>query len=364
MFSFDNNDLEVVNKWCTLQEQLDEISETFDPQNFYNEIKQKFDQNLHRSICCLFDHMKNINHKKADVYDQLIALMLNDNADFSQNISETSKIPRKYPDLFEHLENDDFDYIQEFSATHSDFFKNDGYSDYPTIADAAEYGAIKCFKFFYLNGQEITIEVLNNAISSGNLEIIRICGQKEPVDYTDFLSTAISYHHNEIVEWILVNSSREIEINLSHSLRSFNYKCFFKYYTNNASKEMNLHEDLPIIAAAGRGNIDIIKLLVKYGNKIDEIQRNWTPLLMAAKNGQNETITYLLDNGANINHIDDSGWTAIFIAAHAQKVSTVLLLLDRGASIPKEDDFGFSFASYAGYDLMNIIKQHQNSKPN
>ena len=362
MNHFDPDDLLIINKWCDLQAKLDEANELFDSEAFYKEIKQSFNQNLYRSIFCFCCHMKNVNFKIKDVYDRLIAMILEEYPDFSQNMPKQENNIEPYSELIDFIKADDFDSLQEFSSKHDDFFDIHPNSFYPTIEDAAKYGACRCFKFFYLNGQLITEKVIDNAVASGNLEIVRICSQNG-MDYKKYIDTAIQYHRNDIVEWILFNSPSEIEINLSLALRFFNYRCFFKYYTNDISPEMRLYDDIPIITAAGIGNIDIIKLLIKQGNNIDEVNRNWTPLLMAAKNGQNETITFLLDNGADINYEEDSGWFSIYNAANSHMESTVFLLLERGATIKPTDNYGFSFASYAGPDLMYKIKQYQKMHP-
>ena len=114
----------------------------------------------------------------------------------------------------------------------------------------------------------------------------------------------------------------------------------------------------------GCGNGCLTEKLVEKGYSIDSVFNSWTPLLYAAKNGQNECIEYLLDHGADINFEDDSGWSAIYNAANAQMASTVILLLSRGAIITPTDAAGFRFSSYAGPVLMSKIKEYQNSKSN
>ena len=57
---------------------------------------------------------------------------------------------------------------------------------------------------------------------------------------------------------------------------------------------------------------------------------NWTPLALAARRGHLEIIETLLENGAEINVLQDSG-SALFWAAKNSELDTVVLLLEHDA---------------------------------
>jgi ankyrin repeat protein len=58
-------------------------------------------------------------------------------------------------------------------------------------------------------------------------------------------------------------------------------------------------------------------------------------------------VTYLLDQGANIDHQDISGLTALMRAAWNGQAETVQLLINRGAKVYLQDKYGNTALNYA-----------------
>lgn len=117
--------------------------------------------------------------------------------------------------------------------------------------------------------------------------------------------------------------------------------------------------------AAGHGYREIARLLLEYGadiearndllsvvsiekletgksdywNLIDQMgtqeaikHHGWTALIWAARNGQTEIVSLVLDSGANINAITKDGFTALVHAIENKHIDTAHLLLERGAN--------------------------------
>ena len=81
------------------------------------------------------------------------------------------------------------------------------------------------------------------------------------------------------------------------------------------------------------------------------------PLHIAAANGYNDIVDYLIRNGADIHCVNKRYATSIHTAVFKGRVETVKLLLDRGASIEAKEDEGdtpLAWASYTGYS--NIVE--------
>jgi ankyrin repeat protein len=119
--------------------------------------------------------------------------------------------------------------------------------------------------------------------------------------------------------------------------------------------------------AAWRGDIDTVRLLVKNGADINEL--NGTPLFLAARGGhplgphscgteskdRPAEIEALLELGANPNERDgrprtiggSSGWTPLFVALHHRQFQSAIVLLNHGADPTLKSDQGMSVMEMA-----------------
>jgi hypothetical protein len=106
--------------------------------------------------------------------------------------------------------------------------------------------------------------------------------------------------------------------------------------------------ETPLIAAANRGEDDVVKLLLDRGANIEAANgAGQTALIAAACNcpivdmaDTYDSVWVLLDNGANVEARDKQGRTALMAAAGWGRDRHVRLLLDRRASIDARDNDG------------------------
>ena len=345
MSGFTPEQEEKLEKWRNLQIKLDNCDDVS-----IDALIKEFTTSEYDCLYLFLRHEIKIRKNAAKKYEQLCLELekkcpyLKDNAD---EFIEYKEVP-------DFIKNDDFGELQKFSSTRPDFFVIDDQSDYPNIDDAAEYGATKCFRFFLMNGQMITSATTKKAIFGGSLEIIHICEQNG-MAFDTLINDAINYHRNDVLAWIQLHAKTEIFIDISECIMCFNFSLLMEHSTDRDLRVSHDYNEIPIHAAAAIGLIDLIKIFVDKGMKIDEIHRNWTPLLMAAKNGNLETVKYLLKEGADIEFADENGWTAIFNAANSNKSSTAIFLYQNGASINLKDIYGFTFSSYASDELKQAI---------
>ena len=135
----------------------------------------------------------------------------------------------------------------------------------------------------------------------------------------------------------------------------------------------------PLIVAVRNGNLDCVKVLLKYGAEIEgrgdfmhifeddscPVPYNYkccTPLFVAATCGNVEILRFLVENGANVNATDDFGLTPLMAAVANQLLDAVTFLIDQGADVNLLDSSGSTalhYASEVSFDPSSclIVKQ-------
>ena len=111
----------------------------------------------------------------------------------------------------------------------------------------------------------------------------------------------------------------------------------------------------PLNAAALRGDVDAMRLLIDKGAHVDAKNgAGATALMGAARNGSGGAVQLLLESGADARARTKLGETALGNAAGAGSAEAVKLLLDRGADVNSRNDRGYSpLMLAAGSDAVN-----------
>ncbi|KAL3764020.1 hypothetical protein ACHAW5_005104 [Stephanodiscus triporus] len=107
------------------------------------------------------------------------------------------------------------------------------------------------------------------------------------------------------------------------------------------------HEDengeAPMHVAARCGSIEILELLVAHGANLGLIDgRGRTCLHLSAQSGHDSCLTYALDSGADdyLEVFSDDGFTPLHLAVRANKTECVQILLEAGANVSAITDSG------------------------
>lgn len=118
-----------------------------------------------------------------------------------------------------------------------------------------------------------------------------------------------------------------------------------------------------LIHASANKYSDMVAFLVNYINpNLTEKQMNWTALHFAAKNGDCETISILLQSGADLNPLDIHMETPVFLACWKGHVDAIRLLLQYKVNINilnLDNQSPYDIAiKYNHKNCANLILQH------
>ncbi|NWV68272.1 TANC1 protein, partial [Malurus elegans] len=141
------------------------------------------------------------------------------------------------------------------------------------------------------------------------------------------LTAAASMGHCQVVHHILtVEKERDMDINDTDALWG----------------------ETALTAAAGRGKLEVCKLLLGHGAAVTRgSRRGILPLLCAVRQGHWQIAKLLVEHGADVNLSDKQGRTPLMVASCEGHLSTVEFLLSEGATISSLDKEGLTALSWA-----------------
>ena len=147
---------------------------------------------------------------------------------------------------------------------------------------------------------------------------------------------------------VLLNYKADIE----EQGESFRYLVFPPDDMWNVSKFEFAYTCPPLFLAAANGNLDILSYLFEQGGNVnasssseyadpwslpsefDDYLPIWrTPLIVALTNGHNDAFTFLIDKGADVNLQDHVGYTALHHAVESRNFDAVSCLVHNGADV-------------------------------
>ncbi|XP_048372878.1 protein TANC2 isoform X2 [Sphaerodactylus townsendi] len=110
----------------------------------------------------------------------------------------------------------------------------------------------------------------------------------------------------------------------------------------------SLWGETALTAAAGRGKLDVCRLLLEQGAAVAQANRRGVvPLFSAVRQGHWQIVDLLLTHGADANMADKQGRTPLMMASSEGHLDTVEFLLTQGASISLMDKEGLTALSWA-----------------
>jgi serine/threonine-protein phosphatase 6 regulatory ankyrin repeat subunit B len=133
--------------------------------------------------------------------------------------------------------------------------------------------------------------------------------------------------------------------------------------------QSDMHGWTPLMLAAKEGDLTTVQTLLSApGIDIDAKKLGGaTALYVAAYHGKVDVVKALISNGANVNAADNNGWTVLMSAANQGHLTTVQVLLDEGVDIKQTNADGMTVLDIIAIKepnemnlkLLALLKQYQ-----
>ncbi|XP_052399159.1 protein TANC2 isoform X1 [Carassius gibelio] len=215
---------------------------------------------------------------------------------------------------------------------------------------------------------------LGYAAAAGHLPIITaLCSRKAKVDHLDKNGQCALVHaglrgHLDVVKYLLqCEWNTDGSFNKSHAVQqaliaaaSMGYTEIVSYLLDLPEKDEEEEEraqinsfdtlwgETALTAAAGRGKLDVCRLLLEQGAAVAQPNRRGiVPLFSAVRQGHWQIVDLLLNHGADVNMPDKQGRTPLMMAASEGHLGTAEFLLAQGASLSLMDKEGLTALSWA-----------------
>ncbi|XP_069094099.1 protein TANC2 isoform X1 [Pleurodeles waltl] len=219
---------------------------------------------------------------------------------------------------------------------------------------------------------------LGYAAAAGHLSIVMLlCKKRSKVDHLDKNGQCALVHaalrgHLEVAkfliqcDWTMAGQQQGV-FKKSHAIQQALIAAASMGYTEIVSYLLDLPEkdeeeveraqinsfdslwgETALTAAAGRGKLEVCRLLLEQGAAVAQPNRRGVvPLFSAVRQGHWQIVDLLLTHGADVNMADKQGRTPLMMAASEGHLGTVEFLLAQGASIALIDKEGLTSLSWA-----------------
>ena len=262
--------------------------------------------------------------------------------------------------LEEAIATDDIDQVL-FYSTATRYYK--GYAvfkgrEYTLIGMSALFSSINVFKFFLSNHYALPYDIAECAIIGGNEEIISIL-EAMNIAFDGCFAHAIRNHHNNIAMWLKSNYHTE---NISLDLAISHCNTLATKYALLTTWDPNYDILDPFYFKAVKiSNIMILKMLFSNDVQATDInikdKEGWSLLSRAAAKNSLDIVTYLIENGSNIEHRDYLKCTPLHRAALRGNTDIIQYLVKKGATIETKNNFSNTpIMSAASFEHCDTIK--------
>ena len=251
-----------------------------------------------------------------------------------------------------------------------DYQYNYGYS---ALMKALQVGKtnVEAVKCLIKHGAQVDSKALEVCCEKGNVEVVKVLLQVEGIQdnlisgelsdykYADMVysvshcpfNTAIKYKHIQLVKWLLDSYMvTDIPVGaLFSAIESQSSEMVQLLLDHGGTAQVNPTADgetSALMLASYHGNIEIVKMLLEKGAKVNiQNEKKVSALILAADQGNVEVLKQLLEIGADVNLKGEGGSTALLSAllpkqhfvSQQTKVEMVKLLLNHDADVKVRD---------------------------
>lgn len=123
-------------------------------------------------------------------------------------------------------------------------------------------------------------------------------------------------------------------------------------------------ESNALLIASKNGINDTIKSLLESGSNVNHVDVDgWDALMFASQNGHHKTVELLLKNESKCNRVEKDGWDALMLASQYGFDKTVELLLKNGSNCKRVEKDGWDalmLASHKGHcKTAKLLLKHE-----
>lgn len=112
--------------------------------------------------------------------------------------------------------------------------------------------------------------------------------------------------------------------------------------------------------------LDEVKQFVEAGDDVNEVDKNYTPLLIASRHGHAAICEYLLSKGADVSFQRHTGTTSLMLASRFGHIHVCQILLEHGArgdTTNNDGDTAIIFAVRKNrVDVVRLLLEHETAK--
>ncbi|XP_035253568.1 protein TANC2-like isoform X4 [Anguilla anguilla] len=228
------------------------------------------------------------------------------------------------------------------------------------------------------SASETGLTPLGYAAGAGHLAIVTtLCRRRAKVDHLDKNGQCALVHaalrgHLEVVQFLIqcdwtMGGQLQGVFSKSHAVQQALVAAASMGYTEIVSYLLDLPEkdeeeveraqinsfdtlwgETALTAAAGRGKLEVCRLLLEQGAAVGQPNRRGiVPLFSTVRQGHWQIVDLLLTHGADVNMADKQGRTPLMMAASEGHLGTAEFLLAQGASLSLMDKEGLTALSWA-----------------